>query len=110
MAFTPNKISISQAEIEVRKAWADSYSPRAIALALKKIEGRPFHERAFMFFTHLFFRGIYFPQTRASQWISLLLRNSATIFQLLRESFVARREHKARMLLMAQRARPSDAK
>ncbi len=95
MAFTPKRIAISQAEAEVRKAWTDSYSPKAISLALKKIESRPFHERAMMFFTHLAFRGIFFPQTKASQWVVLLMKNSPTIFKLLGESLVLRRQHRA---------------
>jgi radical SAM superfamily enzyme YgiQ (UPF0313 family) len=108
MAFTPNKISVAQAEVEVRIAWAQSYSPQAIAAALKKIEGRPFHERAVMFFTHLFFRGIFFPQTKASQWVALLLRNSPTIFRLLREAYTARREYKAKLQLAAAEASRKD--
>ena len=64
MAFTPNNISIEAAEAEVHEAWTRSYSPQTTALALKRIEGRPFHERTSMFFTRLAFRGIYFPQMK----------------------------------------------
>src|SRR6185436_11135235 len=62
MAYTPDKITIEQAEAEVREAWGYSYSPKAIAQGLRSIRKRPFRERAVMFFAKLAFRGIYFPQ------------------------------------------------
>jgi radical SAM superfamily enzyme YgiQ (UPF0313 family) len=86
MAFTPESISIEQAELEVHNAWENSYDERAIADALKKIEGRPFRERATMFFTRLAFRGIYFPMMRKRAWISVLFRNRVVIMQLIREA------------------------
>ncbi len=85
MAFTPDGISIGQAETEVRRAWRRSYSPRAIASSLHKIEGRPFHERAIMFAAKLAFRGIYFPQMRAFEWAALFVRNGWTAVRLLSE-------------------------
>lgn len=83
MAFTPKGISIAQAEKEVRHAWQRSYSPRAITASLRKIQHRPFAERAVMFAAKLAFRGIYFPQMKKIQWIMLLAQNSRTIFQLI---------------------------
>ena len=85
MAFTPNGLSIPEAEAEVRQAWRYSYSPRAIAMSLRKIRHRPFHERAIMFSAKLAFRGIYFPQMRKSQWAVLLVRNAPTMMRLVWE-------------------------
>ena len=93
MAFTPENVSIKEAEAEVHEAWSRSYDPRAIAEALRKIEGRPFHERATMFFTRILFRGIYFPQMNARQWLMLLWSNRASLVRIVREGFVAYREH-----------------
>lgn len=85
MAFTPNNISVKAAEAEVHEAWSRSYSPRTTELALKKIEGRPFHERALMFFTRLAFRGIYFPQMKKRHWILLLWQNRSSFLRILSE-------------------------
>jgi radical SAM superfamily enzyme YgiQ (UPF0313 family) len=85
MAFTPQGISIRQAEREVRRAWNRSYSSRAITASLQKIQDRPFHERAIMFSAKLAFRGIYFPQMKAYQWLALVIRNSPAICSLIRE-------------------------
>src|SRR5262249_22092157 len=57
MAFTPDRISIEQAEAEVREAWTLSYSPGVIADGLRRISKRPLRERTVMFVAHLAFRG-----------------------------------------------------
>jgi radical SAM superfamily enzyme YgiQ (UPF0313 family) len=75
MAFTPENISQTQAESEVREAWTRAYSPKATAEALRRISDRPLPERAVVFFARLAFRGIYFPQMTVGQWVVLLLRN-----------------------------------
>jgi len=91
MAFTPEHISIEEAESEVRKAWEHCYNEHAITQALRKIEGRPFGERAVMFFTHLAFRGIYFPMMNKWAWIKVLFRNRATIVRLIREAIAKKK-------------------
>lgn len=95
MAFEPENLSYKEAEDEVRQAWARSYDSEGIANALKKIEGRPFHERAFVFLARLAFRGIYFPQMTVRHWISLLFDNRWTVLRIIREGFVAHRRHRA---------------
>jgi radical SAM superfamily enzyme YgiQ (UPF0313 family) len=91
MAFTPENISIEQSEKEVNEAWSRSYSPQAIETALEKIRHRPFSERAVLFATRLAFRGIYFPQIKARQWVSLLWANRASIAQLVLEGYELKR-------------------
>jgi radical SAM superfamily enzyme YgiQ (UPF0313 family) len=86
MAFTPESISIEQAEREVNNAWEHSYDEHAIAKALKKIEGRPFKERIVMLCTRLAFRGIYFPMMSKASWISVLFKNRRIIIQMIREA------------------------
>lgn len=95
MAFTPNNISIKAAEAEVHEAWSRSYSPETTAMALKKIEGRPFHERTLMFFTRLAFRGIYFPQMKKRHWILLLWQNRSSFMRILSEGIQELRRSRA---------------
>lgn len=95
MAFTPNNISIKAAEAEVHEAWSRSYSPQTTALALKKIEGRPFHERTLMFFTRLAFRGIYFPQMKKRHWFLLLWQNRSSFLRILSEGIRELRRSRA---------------
>ena len=94
MAYTPENISIDQAEAEVDQAWTESYAPETTARALRQIEGRPFHERAVMFFTRLAFRGIYFPQMTKRHWITLLWNNRESFAKILFEAYQLHRRHR----------------
>ena len=98
MAFTPESITIPQAEAEIREAWSRCYSPEAIASALKKIEDRPFVERTMLFVTRLAFRGIYFPQMTKKHWMKLLWQNRVSLFKIVGEGWAAHRRHKANKL------------
>ena len=94
MAYTPENITIEQAEAEVDEAWTESYSPESTARALEQIEGRPFHERAVMFFTRLAFRGIYFPQMTKRHWVALLWHNRVSFLKILYEGYQLHRKHR----------------
>ena len=94
MAYTPDKITIEQAEAEVRQAWSHAYSPEAIAEGLRRISTRPFKERMLMFFARLAFRGIYFPQMKRRHWFGLMWKNRQTLFSLIREAWAAMRDDK----------------
>jgi radical SAM superfamily enzyme YgiQ (UPF0313 family) len=87
MAYTPDRISIEQAEAEVREAWGHAYSPAAIADGLNRIRKRPFRERTVMFFARLAFRGIYFPQMKRWQWFHLIWQNRRPLLSLCYEAF-----------------------
>jgi hypothetical protein len=87
MAYTPAKITISEAEAEVREAWTRSYSPEATEQALRRISDRPFRERSVMFFARLAFRGIYFPQMSLRHWVFLLWKNRRSLFSLCSEAY-----------------------
>ncbi len=86
MAFQPKHITIEQAEQEVHQAWSRSYDAGAVAVALNKIKNRPFGERAVLLATRIMFRGIYFPQMRRREWLSLLFSYRASLFMILREA------------------------
>ncbi len=88
MAYTPDQISIEQAEEEVREAWVRSYAPEEMAQALQRIAHRPFRERSVMFFARLAFRGIYFPQMRARHWLALLWRNRRSFLTLCCQAWI----------------------
>jgi len=87
MAYTPDKISIEQAEAEVREAWTAAYSPDAIAGGLRRIQKRPLRERTVMFFARLAFRGIYFPQMKRRHWLSLIWKNRQPLLSLCYQAF-----------------------
>ena len=95
MAYTPENITIEQAEAEVHAAWTESYSPENTVRALERIKGRPFHERAVMFFTRLAFRGIYFPQMTKRHWIALLWQNRRSFVRILAEGYREHRRHRS---------------
>jgi len=95
MSYTPDKISIAQAESEVREAWTRAYSPETTLEALRRISDRPLSERAVVFFARLAFRGIYFPQVRPSQWISLLWSNRRSLVSLCYEGLRSRQRSTA---------------
>jgi radical SAM superfamily enzyme YgiQ (UPF0313 family) len=86
MSFIPHKISINEAEKEVREAWTLAYSPGTTREAMRKISDRPLSERAVVFFARLAFRGIYFPQVRRRQWLSLLWSNRHVLLSLCYEA------------------------
>jgi RNase P protein component len=87
MSYTPENITIEQAEAEVREAWTRSYSAKATMEALRRISHRPLSEHAVVFFARLAFRDIYFPQMRRRHWLSLLWRNRQMLMSLCYEAF-----------------------
>jgi radical SAM superfamily enzyme YgiQ (UPF0313 family) len=86
MAFRPRNINVEEVEAEIKAAWLRSYDPQTIATALQKIAHRPFKERAVMLFARLAFRGIYFPQMRRRDWLSVVLANRKNLLRLLGEA------------------------
>lgn len=87
MAHTPLKISIDDAQIEVRKAWTDSYSPAAIERAVDALACKPIWLQISMFIGRLSFRGIYFPQMGRLAWLKVAWQNRRTIAKLVRAGF-----------------------
>jgi len=87
MAHTPLKITIEQAQSEIRHAWTTSYSPEAIEHAVDSLDGKPLWLQISMFIGRLSFRGIYFPQMGRWSWMKVALQNRKTIFKLVRSAF-----------------------
>jgi radical SAM superfamily enzyme YgiQ (UPF0313 family) len=89
MAHTPLKMSIEEAENEVRIGWASSYSPDAIEKAVDALNDQPLGYRINILIARLCFRGIYFPQMRRLAWLQTIVENRHTIFKLVKQAFGA---------------------
>lgn len=87
MAHTPLKMSVPEVQAEVRRAWANSYSPAATARAIESIANEPVPYKISHLVARMFFRGIYFPPKGAWGWMKVIVQNRASMFRLVRESF-----------------------
>ena len=87
MAHTPLKMSVPEVQAEVRRAWANSYSPAEIARAIESIANEPVPYKISHFIARIFFRGIYFPPKGAGGWMKVIVQNRASVFRLVREAF-----------------------
>ncbi len=86
MAHTPLKMSISEAHMEVDKAWKASYSAWSNERAIDSISDKTVDDRASHLIARLFFRGIYFPQMSKGAWVKLIAQNRRPIFKLTRDA------------------------
>ena len=87
MAHTPLQITIPEVNAEVRYAWTHSYSPAATEKALDSIADEPAPWKISHLASRLFFRGIYFPQKGAWQWLKLIAENRRSILSVVEDSF-----------------------
>jgi len=87
MAHTPAKISIEDAQKEVRIAWSHAYSPEDIRSAVGSFDHKPLGYRINIFIARMCFRGIYFPQMGLLAWVQLIAGNRQTIFNVVKEAF-----------------------
>jgi radical SAM superfamily enzyme YgiQ (UPF0313 family) len=93
MAHTPLRMTVAEAHAEVKKGWANSYSPEAMAHAVDSLKDKPVGYRVNIFIARMCFRGIYFPQMGPAAWAKLVYQNRRTIFSLAREGYSAWRKH-----------------
>jgi radical SAM superfamily enzyme YgiQ (UPF0313 family) len=93
MAHTPLKMTISEAHAEVKRGWAKSYSPEAIANAVASVAHKPLGYRVNILISRLCFRGIYFPQMGRFAWFKTIAENRRVIASLIKEAFRGRRAH-----------------
>ena len=87
MAHTPLKMTIPEVQAEVRGAWLEAYSPAATERAIQSIAGEPAPYKISHFVARLFFRGIYFPQKGAWNWLRLIAQNRKAIYRIVKDSF-----------------------
>jgi radical SAM superfamily enzyme YgiQ (UPF0313 family) len=91
MAHAPLKMSVDEAQNEVRIGWANSYSPEAIEGAVDALNFQPLGYRINILIARLCFRGIYFPQMGRFAWLNAIFENRRTITKLLWQGFRAGR-------------------
>jgi len=87
MAHTPLKMTIKEAHAEVRYGWDHSYSPEAIARAVRAFNHKPLGYRINILIARLCFRGIYFPQMGVMAWLKVIGENAQTICDIVKEGF-----------------------
>jgi hypothetical protein len=92
MAHTPLKMTIAEAQIELQHAWESSYSPQRNAEAIKALSHKGVGWKIYHLIMRLSFRGIYFPQMGILSWCKVLKDNRQTIFQLMKETWLAVRK------------------
>jgi len=85
MAHTPLKISVSEAQAEIDRAWRKSYSPENNDQMVESLRDQRFDDRMVHFVMRMFFRGIYFPQMNKRAWIKLIAQNRRPIFKLVKD-------------------------
>lgn len=90
MAHTPIKMSIEQVQQEVHTGWRESYAPARTRDVLDSLANEPVPYRASHLIARLFFRGIYFPQKSAWQWLKLLAIHRSAITHLAFEAIMHR--------------------
>ena len=91
MAHTPERMTIDEAEAEVRYAWSASYSPDAIENAVAAVRHTPIANHLTHLVCRWFFRGIYFQQNGWWDWMKLVARSRRTLYHLGRDLYAARR-------------------
>jgi hypothetical protein len=87
MAHTPLHITVPEVQEEVRYAWTNAYSPAANERALDSIANEPAPYKISHLVSRLFFRGIYFPQRGAWQWLKLIAQNRRSMGRVFKDSF-----------------------
>src|SRR5579862_6663056 len=87
MAHTPLKMTIKEAHAEVKYGWDHSYSPEAIARAVRAFNHKPLGYRINILIARLCFRGIYFPQMGVMAWLKVIGENAQTICDIVKEGF-----------------------
>ena len=92
MAHTPLKMTISEAQVELDKAWMKTYSPENNQRAIDWFGGREINDQIMHFVMRMFFRGIYFPQRNTRTWMKSIAQNRRPILKLVREGFGKYRE------------------
>jgi len=86
MAHTPLKMTIQEAQDEVKYGWGHAYSADALADAVDSLDDQPLGYRINIFLARLCFRGIYFPMMHRFAWLKVIAQNRATILKLVKEA------------------------
>jgi hypothetical protein len=86
------KITASEAEKELDKAWRMSYSAHRNEKVVNLLISENLEMGAMHLLARLCFRGIYMPQMTRMAWFNLIIRNRRSILKLLRNAMARHRE------------------
>ena len=92
LAHSPLKITVTEAEKEIEKAWRGSYSPGRNEKVVNELIQENLDMGAMHLLARLCFRGIYVPQMTRRAWLNLIFQNRRSIFKLLRSAIAKYRE------------------
>ena len=92
LSHSPLKITASEAEKELDKAWRMSYSAHRNEKVVNLLISENLEMGAMHLLARLCFRGIYMPQMTRMAWFNLIIRNRRSILKLLRNAMARHRE------------------
>jgi radical SAM superfamily enzyme YgiQ (UPF0313 family) len=92
LAHSPLKITVTEAQKEIDKAWRGSYSPERNEKVVNELIQENLGIGAMHLLARLCFRGIYVPQMTRMAWLNLIFQNRRSIFKLLRNGIAKYRE------------------
>ena len=92
LSHSPLKITVTEAEKEIDKAWRMSYSPERNEKVVNELIQENLDIGAMHLLARLCFRGIYVPQMTKTAWLNLIFQNRRSILKLLRNGIAKYRE------------------
>ena len=92
LSHSPLKITVTEAEKEINKAWRMSYSPERNEKVINLLIPENLDSAAMHLLARLCFRGIYVPQMTRIAWFTLIFQNRRSILKLLRTGIAKYRE------------------
>jgi radical SAM superfamily enzyme YgiQ (UPF0313 family) len=92
LAHSPLKITVTEAQKEIDKAWRGSYSPERNEKVVNELMQENLDIGAMHLLARLCFRGIYVPQMTRTAWLNLIFQNRRSIIKLLRNGIAKYRE------------------
>ncbi len=87
MAHRPLKMTVEEAQDEVKYGWERAYSPEGIARAMNSLGDKAVGYRINILVARLCFRGIYFPMMGPLAWLKVIAGNGGSIFQVIKDGF-----------------------
>lgn len=92
MSHSPLKLTETEAEKEINKAWRMSYSPERNEKVVDGLIPENLPSGIMHLLARLCFRGIYVPQMTKRAWLNLIFQNRRSILNLLRNGIAKYRE------------------
>ena len=92
LSHTPLRITESEAEKELDKAWRTSYSSDRNEKVVNLLISQNLEIGIMHLLARLCFRGIYVPQMTRRAWLNLIFQNRRSILKLLRNGFAKYRD------------------